>query len=68
MTKTQVEVITSVQRRRRWSQAEKERSVGAGSDDPGCGARVRGSCEPGVSLAPAAVQPGCCSGGQASPR
>jgi hypothetical protein len=25
MTKTQVEVITSVQRRRRWSRAEKER-------------------------------------------
>ena len=29
MTKTQVEVITSVQRRRRWSQAEKERVVAA---------------------------------------
>ena len=29
MTKTQVEVITSVQRRRRWSQAEKERIVAA---------------------------------------
>jgi transposase len=29
MTKTQVEVITSVQRRRRWSRAEKERIVGA---------------------------------------
>src|SRR5258708_39936177 len=29
MTKTQVEVITSVQRRRRWARAEKERSVGA---------------------------------------
>ena len=28
MTKTQVEVITSVQRRRRWSRAEKERIVG----------------------------------------
>ena len=27
MTKTQVEVITSVQRRRRWSRAEKERIV-----------------------------------------
>jgi transposase len=29
MTKTQVEVITSVQRRRRWSRAEKERPVAA---------------------------------------
>ena len=29
MTKAQVEVITSVQRRRRWSRAEKERIVGA---------------------------------------
>ena len=29
MTKTQVEVITSVQRRRRWSMAEKERIVAA---------------------------------------
>jgi transposase len=29
MTKTQVEVITSVQRRRRWSRAEKERVVAA---------------------------------------
>ena len=29
MTKTQVEVITSVQRRRRWSRAEKERIVSA---------------------------------------
>lgn len=29
MTTTQVEVITSVQRRRRWSQAEKERIVAA---------------------------------------
>ena len=27
MTKTQVEVITSVQRRRRWSRAEKERII-----------------------------------------
>jgi len=29
MTKTEVEVITSVQRRRRWSRAEKERIVAA---------------------------------------
>ena len=32
MTKTQVEVITSVQRRRRWSRAEKERLVAAALD------------------------------------
>jgi len=29
MTKTQVEVITSVERRRRWSRAEKERIIAA---------------------------------------
>ena len=34
MTKTQVEVITSVQRRRRWSRAEKERIV-AEAIEPG---------------------------------
>jgi transposase len=34
MTKTQIEVITSVQRRRRWSRAEKERIVAA-SMEPG---------------------------------
>jgi transposase len=34
MTKTQVEVITSVQRRRRWSRAEKERIV-ASAIEPG---------------------------------
>jgi transposase len=32
MTKAQVEVITSVQRRRRWSQTEKERIVAAAMD------------------------------------
>ena len=37
MTKTQVEVITSVQRRRRWSQAEKERVVAAALE-PGAAA------------------------------
>jgi transposase-like protein len=37
MTKAQIEVITSVQRRRRWSQAEKERIVAAAtkSGQPG---------------------------------
>ncbi len=37
MTKTQVEVITSVQRRRRWSTAEKERIVAA-AIEPGANA------------------------------
>jgi transposase len=37
MTKTQVEVITSVQRRRRWSLAEKERIVAA-AIEPGANA------------------------------
>jgi transposase len=37
MTKTQVEVITSVQRRRHWSRAEKERIVAA-SLEPGANA------------------------------
>jgi len=36
MAKTQVEVITSVERRRRWSGAEKERLVSA-SLEGGCG-------------------------------
>ncbi len=36
MSKAAIEVITSVQRRRRWSVAEKERLVAA-SLEPGCG-------------------------------
>ena len=36
MTKAEVEVITSVPRRRRWSASEKERLVGA-SLEPGVG-------------------------------
>jgi transposase len=39
MTKTQVEVITSVERRRRWSRAEKERIVAAALE-PGAVASV----------------------------
>jgi transposase len=41
MTKTQVELITSVQRRRHWSRAEKERIVAA-TMEPGAalGARL----------------------------
>jgi len=57
MTKTQVEVITSVQRRRRWSRAEKERIVAA-------------ALEPGVWLQKLRVKPGytraSCSGGDNS--
>jgi transposase len=37
MTKTQVEVITSVQRRRRWSREEKERIIAAAME-PGASA------------------------------
>ena len=59
MTKTQVEVITSVQRRRSWSRSEKERIVtaararrgrfggGPGGWDP---------CQPVISLAPATLR------------
>jgi transposase-like protein len=45
MTKTQVEVITSVQRRRRWSRAEKERIVAAAME-PGAVARRTGVARP----------------------
>ena len=59
MTKTQVEVITLVQRRRSWSRAEKERIVAAAME-PGAVAsevaRAAGiSYQPVVSLAPTAV-------------
>ena len=57
MTKTQVEVITSVQRRRRWSRAEKERIVAAAME-PGAVAsdlRGRGSRKSVVPLAAAAL-------------
>jgi len=59
MTKTEVEVITSVQRRRRWTRAEKERIV-ATAMESGAG-RIRGgsgggdSCKPIASVAAAAV-------------
>jgi transposase len=45
MTKTQVDVITSVQRRRRWSRAEKERIVAA-------------TFEPGVAVSDVAREAG----------
>ena len=62
MTKTQVEVITSVQRRRRWSRAEKERIVAA-AIEPGAVAsevaRAAGIArQPVVSLAAAALRTG----------
>ena len=71
MTSTQVEVITSVERRRRWSQADKERLVVA-SLEPGAmvSAIARGSGDPSdaiVSMATAVLraatsQPGICRG------
>jgi transposase len=58
MTKTQVEVITSVQRRRRWSRAEKERIVAAALE-PGVVAsevaRSRDTHEPAVPVAATAL-------------
>ena len=36
MTKPQVDVITSVQRRRRWSREDKERIVAAAMEPGGC--------------------------------
>jgi transposase-like protein len=57
MTKTQVEVITSVQRRRRWSRAEKERIVAAALEPAfgGC-ARSRDAHEPAIPVAATALQ------------
>ena len=58
MTKTQVEVITSVQRRRSWSRAEKERIVAAAME-PGAVARrlpaLPGSIPASFSVATAAL-------------
>jgi transposase len=42
MTKTQVEVITSVQRRRRWSRAEKEQIVAAALEPGAVASEVSG--------------------------
>ena len=54
MTMDHIEVITSVERRRRWSTAEKARLVAA-MDEPGAGdgdrAQRGGLREPSVSLA-----------------
>ena len=61
MSKTAIEVITSVQRRRRWGAAEKERLVAA-SLEPGAsvsrvggGTRSGDSSKPAVRMATAAV-------------
>ncbi|MCK1459621.1 transposase [Bradyrhizobium sp. 2] len=59
MTISRTEVITSVERRRRWSQDEKERLVAA-SLEPGASvsevARGRASCEPAVQVAQGSLQ------------
>jgi hypothetical protein len=44
MTKQQVEVITSVQRRRRWSRAEKERIVAAALEPGAVASEVARHC------------------------
>jgi len=55
MTKA-IEVITSVQRRRRWSRAEKERIVAAAIEQGAvASAGGRDSCEPAVPVAAGAV-------------
>ncbi|MBX5230679.1 transposase, partial [Rhizobium sp. NLR9b] len=58
MTKHQIEVITSVERRRRWSQEDKERLVAA-CLEPGAVlseiARSAGTCQPALPLAQGAL-------------
>jgi transposase len=49
MTKTQVEVITSVQRRRRWSRSEKERIVAAAMEPDAVASEVARSAGVHVS-------------------
>jgi hypothetical protein len=59
MTKTQVEVITSVQRRWRWSRAEKERIVAAALEREVVASKVarsRDTHESAVSVAATALQ------------
>ena len=58
MPKTQVEVITSVERRRRWSRAEKERIVAA-AIEPGAVASE-------VARAAASIPASCSAGGASS--
>lgn len=58
MTKHQIEVITSVERRRRWSREEQERLVGATFEPGKCfGACAIGrhSCEPAFPVAQRAL-------------
>jgi transposase len=45
MTKTQVEVITSVRRRRRWSWTEKERIVAAATEPRSSSVKNSGAIE-----------------------
>ena len=64
MAMDRIEVITSVERRRRWSAAEKARLVAA-MDEPGAvvteiARKLRGRREPSVSLAA-----GVCGGARA---
>ena len=63
MTKTQVEVTTSVERRRRWSRAEKERIVAASMEPGAVVSAVAHPCEPAVPLATGALRSDpCCAG------
>ncbi len=55
MAKTQVEVITSVERRRRWSSAEKERLVAASLE--------RGLPCQHWRMKPVCIRPNCTDGG-----
>ena len=57
MTKAQIELITSVQRRRRWSQAEKEQIVAAAMEPGAVASEVARA---------AGITPVNCSGGASS--
>jgi hypothetical protein len=73
MTKAHVEVITSVQRRRHWSRAEKERIVAAAMEPDALLPRARGrlgsipaNCFAGVGSSAIGTDSGgiqCCDGG-----
>jgi transposase len=56
MTKTQVEVITSVQRRRRWCRAENERLVAAALEPGAAASEVARAAGIHTSLATAALR------------
>src|SRR5262245_56531770 len=63
LTKMQTEIVTSVRPRRRWSRAEKERTVAAAMEPGAVASAVarggRNTSEPAVSLAPAIAW--CCA-------